>query len=116
MNTYKATSPAAVAAFEDGVFERDFTPAEEQDWLSSGLLELAPRTYRVLSNNYEAGSQGELVELALLKEIEAALIQGGHLERVGDPEEDVQDDEPEPDFDDQSETDPESEADEAGEH
>jgi hypothetical protein len=81
-NTYKATSPAAVAAFDDGVFERDFTPAEEQDWLNSGLLELVPRPYRVLSNNYEGGEQGDEVELALLKENEQALISGGHIERV----------------------------------
>jgi hypothetical protein len=82
MNTYKATSPAAVAAFADGVFERDFTPSEEQDLLNSGLLELVPRKYRVLSNNYAAGEQNSVVELALLKENEAALIQGGHIERV----------------------------------
>lgn len=85
MNTYEATSPAAVAAFADGVFERDFSPAEEQDWLGSGLLEIVPRTYRVLSNNYEAGEQGALVELALLKEQEQALISGGHIERVDKP-------------------------------
>ena len=85
MNTYEATSPAAVAAFADGVFERDFSPAEEQDWLGSGLLEIVPRTYRVLSNNYEAGKQGALVELALLKEQEQALISGGHIERVDKP-------------------------------
>ena len=85
MNTYRATSPAAVAAFADGVFEREFTVFEEQDWLASGLVELVPRTYRVLSNNYEAGEQNAFVELALLKEIEAAHIQGGHIERVDKP-------------------------------
>ena len=85
MNTYKATSPAAVAAFADGVFEREFTVTEEKDWLDAGLLELVPRTYRVLSNNYAAGEQGELVELALLKEHEQALIQGTHIERVDKP-------------------------------
>jgi hypothetical protein len=85
MNTYKATSPAAVAAYADGVFERDFSPAEEQDVLNSGLLELVPRKYRVLSNNYAAGKQGDTVELALLKENEAALISGGHLERYDEP-------------------------------
>ena len=85
MNTYKATSPAAEAAFDKGIFERDFTASEEKDWLDSGLLELVPRTYRVLSNNYAAGEQGDLVELALLKENEAALIQGGHIERVDKP-------------------------------
>ena len=85
MNTYKATSPAAIAAYAEGVFERDFTPDEEKDALASGLLELVPREYRVLSNNYAAGKQGSVVELALLVENEAALIQGGHIERVGPP-------------------------------
>lgn len=85
-NTYKATSPAAVGAFADGVFERDFTPTEEKDWLDSGLIVLVPRTYRVRSNNYSAGEQGAVVELALLKENEAALINGGHLERVDESE------------------------------
>lgn len=82
MNTYKARTPAAVAAFEDGVFEREFSPSEEKDWLDSGLLELVPRTYRVLSNNYVAGEQGDTFEGAFLVENEAALIQGGHIERV----------------------------------
>jgi uncharacterized lipoprotein YddW (UPF0748 family) len=85
MNTYRALSPAAVAAFADGVFEHDFTPAEEKDWLDSGLVELVPRTYRVLSNNYSAAGQGEKFEGALLKEIEAGLISGGHIERVDEP-------------------------------
>jgi hypothetical protein len=84
-NTYRALSPAARAAFDDGVFDREFTPAEEQDWLASGLLELVPRTYRVLSNNYAAAKQGETFEGALLKENEGALISGGHIERVDPP-------------------------------
>jgi hypothetical protein len=81
-NTYKALSPAAEAAYAKGVFEAEFTPAEEQDRLASGLLEIDPRTYRVLSNNYAAGKQGDVVDLALLVEHEAALVQGGHIERV----------------------------------
>lgn len=84
-NTYKALSPAAVAAFADGVFEREFTPSEEKDHLASGLIELVPRTYRALSNNYAAAAQGETFEAAYLVENEAALIQGGHIERVGKP-------------------------------
>jgi hypothetical protein len=85
MNTYKATSPAAVAAFADGVFERDFTATEERDWLASGLLELVPRTYKVLSNNFNAAEQGETFEGSFPVELEAALIQGGHIERVDKP-------------------------------
>jgi hypothetical protein len=71
--------------YSDGVFEHEFTPVEEQDALGAGLVQLVPRSYRVLSNNYTAGEQGSLVELALLKEHEQALIQGGHLERVDKP-------------------------------
>ena len=81
-NTYRALSSAAVAAYADGVFERDFSPSEEKDVLGSGLLELVPRTYRALSNRYAAAKQGETFEAAYLVENEAALIQGGHIERV----------------------------------
>lgn len=81
-NTYRAKTPAAIGAFAAGVFEREFTPMEERDWLDSGLLELVPRTYRVLTNNYSAAAQGETFQAALLVEQEAALIQGGHIERV----------------------------------
>ena len=80
-NTYRALTPAAVGAFDEGVFERDFTATEERDWLDSGLVELVPRTYRVLSANY-AVPQGQTFEAAMLKENEAALISGGHIERV----------------------------------
>lgn len=84
MNTYRALSKAAEAAFGAGVFEREFTPTEEKDWLASGLLEIVPRTYRALSNNYAAAKQGETFEAAYLVENEAALIFGGHIERIGE--------------------------------
>jgi len=80
-NTYRAKTKAATAAFSDGVFEHEFTVTEEKDWLDSGLLELVPRKYKVLSDNY-AVPLGETFEAAMLKEIEAALISGGHIERV----------------------------------
>jgi hypothetical protein len=67
-----------------GVFEREFSLAEEADWLGSGLLELVPRAYRALSNNYQV-TQGETFDAAFLVENEAALIQGGHIERVNKP-------------------------------
>lgn len=84
-NTYRALTVQAEGVFAPGVFEHEFTPAEERDWLGSGLVEIVPRTYRVLSTNLAAGEQGELVELALLVEHEAVLIAGGHIERVDDP-------------------------------
>lgn len=83
-NTYRALTPAAVAAYADGVFERDFSPSEERDVLDAGLLELVPRKYKVLSNNFAAGKQGAVIEGVYLVELEQALIQGGHLERVDD--------------------------------
>lgn len=81
-NTYKATSVVGEHYFGEGVTEHDLTPTEERDAISGGHLEIVPRKYRVLSDNYTAGTQGSVVELALLKENEAALMQGGHLQRV----------------------------------
>lgn len=81
-NTYRALSPQAEGMFDTGVFEADFTPTQEQDYLGSGLIELVPRTYKVLSNNFAAGEQGEEIQAAFLVENEQALIQGGHIERV----------------------------------
>jgi hypothetical protein len=81
-NTYRALTPAAIAAYDEGVFERDFTPVEEKDALDSGLIELVPRKYKVLSNNFAAGDQDSEIEAAYLVEIEQALIAGGHIERV----------------------------------
>lgn len=81
-NTYRALTPAAIAAYDSGVFERDFTPSEEQDVLNAGLLELVPRKYKVLSNNFASGEQGDEIEAAFLVEHEQALTQGGHIERV----------------------------------
>ncbi len=87
VNTYKAISVVGEHYFGEGVSELDLSPSEEQDALNGGHLEIVPRKYRVLSDNYTAGAQGEVVELALLKENDAALIQGGHLERVDEPKE-----------------------------
>lgn len=93
-NTYKAISIVGEHYFGEGVSEHDLSPAEERDALSGGHLQIVPRKYRVLSDNYTAGAQGSVVELALLKENEAALMQGGHLERVDDPKEVPADEKP----------------------
>lgn len=82
MNTYRALTPAAVGVFAEGVFERDFTPAEEHDWIHRGLIEIVPREYEVLTTNFAAGAQGDTVTLALLRENEQALLDGGHLARI----------------------------------
>jgi uncharacterized lipoprotein YddW (UPF0748 family) len=84
-NTYRACSPAGKAAFGDDTFEADYSPAEEQDWLNGGVLELVPRTYRVLSDNYAAPvPQGETFEAVYLREHEEALVAGHHLIRIED--------------------------------
>jgi hypothetical protein len=84
-NTYRSLDVVAEHYFGEGEFEHEFTPSEESDWLSAGHLELVPRTYRQLSNNYSAAEQGATFEAAFLTENEAALIAGGHIERVDDP-------------------------------
>ena len=84
-NSYRALSPQAVAMFAEGVFDADFEAAEEKDHLDSGLLELVPRKYKVLSNNFSGGLMGGEYRAGLLKDIEAALIQGGHLQRDDAP-------------------------------
>jgi hypothetical protein len=81
-NTYKAISTVGEHYFGAGVTDHDLTAVEEKDALQGGHLELVPRTYRVLSDNYTAAAQGETFEGSFLVENEAALIQGGHIERV----------------------------------
>lgn len=84
-NTYRAVSEYGVAVFGEDVVELELDVTQEQDHLSAGHLEIVPRDYRVLSNNYAAGKQGETVSAALVVEHESALIQGGHLERADRP-------------------------------
>lgn len=83
-NTYQAKTKAAEAAFSVGVFEADYTIEQERDLIGNGLLELVPRAYEVLSDNY-AVPQGETFDGAFPIEIEAALISGGHIKRVDKP-------------------------------
>jgi hypothetical protein len=80
-NQYRALSPSAKAAYSDGVFDAEFTVEQERDVLGNGVLELVPRQYRVLVDNYRLSS-GEVFEGAYPIELEAALIDGGVIERV----------------------------------
>lgn len=88
-NLYRALSPAAVAAYADGVFEWDFTVVDELDALDRGVLELVPRPYRVLSSNYTIQGwmvpQDAVVTASFPIEIEAALVAGGHIVREDEP-------------------------------
>lgn len=82
MNTYRAISDRARAIHGEGVHELDLSTTEEADELSGGHLEIEPRTYRALSNNYAAAGQGKEFQAAYPMETEAALVAGGHIERV----------------------------------
>jgi hypothetical protein len=81
-NTYRPVSDRARTIHGKGVLELDLTVQDETDELSGGHLEIEPRTYRVLSNNFAAAKQGEEFQAAYPVETEAALVAGGHIERV----------------------------------
>ena len=81
-NTYRAISAIGEHYFGEGVTEHDLSATEERDALTNGHLEIVPRTYKATSANYEAAAQGEEFERAYPVEVEAALISGGHIERV----------------------------------
>lgn len=85
-NQYRALTPDAVGLWGDEVFDAEFTSDEERVHLERGVLEIAPRPYRVTSDIYTVNgapvAAGEVVELALPVDIETALVNGGHLERV----------------------------------
>jgi hypothetical protein len=84
-NTYRPVSDRAKALRGTDDVELDLSATDEADELAAGHLEIVARPYKVLSNNFSAGNQGETVDLALLVEQEAALIEGGHIERVDKP-------------------------------
>jgi hypothetical protein len=84
-NTYRPVSDRAKALHGEKDFEAEFSAAEERDQIDGGHLEIVPRAYKVLSNNFSAGEQGDTVDLALPVEQEAALVQGGHIERAEKP-------------------------------
>jgi hypothetical protein len=84
-NTYLPISERAKTLLGSDVVELDLTATEEKDQLDAGHLEIAPRTYKVLSNNFSAAAQGKPFEAAYPVETEAALIQGGHIERADAP-------------------------------
>ena len=84
-NTYRPVSDRAKAIHGEDPFEADFTPADERDQLEGGHLEIVPRPYEVLVNNFADGEQGATVDLALKVEQEAALLSGGILKRSDPP-------------------------------
>jgi len=56
-NAYRPVSDRARALFGEDVFAADLTATEESDQIAGGHLEIVPRAYRVLSDNYSAGKQ-----------------------------------------------------------
>ncbi len=88
-NIYIAKTPAAEAAFFVGEFEHEFSVTQERDLVASGLIEIVPRRYRVLTDTPVHGvtalDKDPTFEAALLIEQEAALVAGGHIERVVTP-------------------------------
>jgi hypothetical protein len=80
-NTYRPVSDRAKALHGTDDLDLDLTAIEERDELDGGHLEIVPRLYKVLVNNFAAGEQGSTVELALPVENEKALLVGGILER-----------------------------------
>jgi hypothetical protein len=83
-NTYRPLSAYGKATYGEDDVDLDLSVMEEKDALDGGHLDLVPRKYKVLTDNFSGGPQnGEYVG-ALRKETEAALIHGGHIERVDD--------------------------------
>lgn len=84
-NQYKALSEYGRAIFGEDIFDADFSAIEERDHIDGGHLKLVPRKYKVTSNNFTGGLEGDEYHAALLKDIETALVAGGHLVRDDAP-------------------------------
>jgi len=85
-NQYRATSTAARAAYGPDVVELDLAADHEGDVLGSGVLQLEPRPYRVLVDNYSVDGvpvpEGAVIEATYRREIEESLLAGGVIERA----------------------------------
>jgi hypothetical protein len=82
---YRVLLPLVVHT-EDGsygqgeVFEKEFTEAEEQANLASGLLEIVPESYEVVGpRNVLGHAPGEKFEAAISIGQERLLVQAGHI-------------------------------------
>jgi hypothetical protein len=86
VNTYKVLLPILVNGEhkQGDEFEHEFdSPADEEANLNSGLLEIVPRTYKVVGDSdvFET-KPGSEFEKALTMEQERLLLEGGFIERV----------------------------------
>jgi hypothetical protein len=80
-NTYRPLSVAAKSQYGDAVVDLDLSVMDEKDAIDGGHLELVPRPYKVLSDNFSGGPQDGEYMGALRVETEAALIAGSHIQR-----------------------------------
>lgn len=78
-NTYRAVGERAKALYGEGEFTLDLSAVDERDALDGKQLEIVPRRYRALSDNFATAPQGETFDAAYPVEIESALIAGGHI-------------------------------------
>lgn len=85
-NTYRAVSVAAKSQYGEDPVELDLSVMDEKDALDNGQLELVPRKYRVLTDNFSGGPEGSVYDAAFRREIEAALL-GVHIERYDETDE-----------------------------
>jgi len=91
VNRYRVLLPLRVhtedGSYEQGEeFDKEFTADEEAANLESGLLEIVPRTYRVVGNSIvHETSPGDTFEAALTIGVEALLVDGGHIKREDKP-------------------------------
>jgi len=86
LNRYRVTGPRSVLATEPGeVLEHEFTAQEERDLLDAGRLEIIPRPYLVVgTSRVHDTAPGGTFTLGLPVGQEAALMEGGHIERAPD--------------------------------
>jgi len=81
---YRPVSAWGKAIYGDDDVELELSAAEERDLVTAGHLEILPRRYRRLSDNYDGAGvdQGEIFEAAMPMENADVLVAGGHIERV----------------------------------
>jgi len=84
-NTYMPISVAAKSQYGDAAVSLALSVMDEKDAIDGGHLEIVPRAYRVLSDNFSGGPQDGEWMGALRVETERALIAGGQLERIEAP-------------------------------
>lgn len=83
-NWYRVIGERSVLDYvKDDEFEHEFSAEEEEFHVARGALEIMPRAYRVIGGNEVFGAKpGSVVDLALTKGREEALLYSGNLERA----------------------------------